>query len=87
MILVKGDRRKGSQFSPNKNGFWFWLKGISERDLSLAQPHTRLWVRLKRIVVKIEFQVNQILRRPVLFIFTKLTTQNLCFISIVINQT
>jgi len=44
--MVKGDQRKRSQFISTTQDFWFWLKGISERDLSLAQPH-RILVLVK----------------------------------------
>jgi len=55
-----------------------------DRDLKIAKCMILIisfW--LKGIAVKTEFQINQALRRSVLFIFTKLTTQSLCFISIV----
>jgi hypothetical protein len=30
---------KGISVYPHHTGIWFWLKGIAERNLSLAQPH------------------------------------------------
>ena len=42
MVLVRGDWRglaKGISVYPNHIGFWFWLEGIGEKNLSLAQPH------------------------------------------------
>jgi hypothetical protein len=30
LVLVKGDQRKGSQFSLTTKRFWFWLKGIGK---------------------------------------------------------
>jgi hypothetical protein len=42
LILVKGDWRKESQFILTTQDFCFWLKGIGERNLSLAQPHRNL---------------------------------------------
>jgi hypothetical protein len=44
--VVKAEWRKESQFRPTTHGFRFWLKGIGERNLSLAQPH-RLLILVK----------------------------------------
>ena len=41
-VLVKGDWQKESQFFQTIQDFWFWLKGIGKKNLSLAQPHTEL---------------------------------------------
>jgi hypothetical protein len=46
LVLIRGDWQKESQFSPTTLDFWFWLKGIDERNLSLAQPH-RILVLVK----------------------------------------
>jgi hypothetical protein len=51
-ILPLGNSQKEeiSKFKPcqqeEHTGIWFWLKGIGERNLSLAQPH-RILVLVK----------------------------------------
>ena len=39
LVLVRRDWRKESQSILTTQEFWFWLKEIGERNLSLAQPH------------------------------------------------
>ena len=44
--MVRGDWRKESQSILTTQEFWFWLQGISERNLNLTQPH-RILVLVK----------------------------------------
>jgi hypothetical protein len=86
LVLVRGDWREESQSILTTQEFWFWLKRIGERNLSFTQPYIILCFDTKELPNGVSGQPSFekiSVGNIVLFIFTTLTMQILCFVSIV----
>jgi len=86
LVLVRGDCRKESQSILTTQEFWFWLKGIGEKNLSVTQPYIILCFDTKESPNGVSGHPSFekiIVENIVLFIFTTLTMQILCFVSII----
>jgi hypothetical protein len=86
LVLVRGDWREESQSILTTQEFWFWLKRIGERNLSFTQPYIILCFDTKELPNGVSGQPSFekiSVRNIVLFIFTTLTMQILCFVIIV----
>jgi len=81
LVLVKGDRRTGSQVSPTTHRILVLVKG-DRRTRSQVSPTTQILVLVQRD----RPTGSQDKKKKISFFFTKLTMRNIeefCFVSIV----